>query len=48
MDSGSVLVNQTNLALKGILGISAMAKIAEIAGVDSDKSTLNVIKSFFE
>ncbi|KAL5536140.1 hypothetical protein ACEPAF_4245 [Sanghuangporus sanghuang] len=38
--SGSSLAslnNQTNLALKGIIGISCMAKIAEIAGVNDDR-----------
>ncbi|KAL5533554.1 hypothetical protein ACEPAG_14 [Sanghuangporus baumii] len=37
--SGSSLAslnNQTNLALKGIIGISCMAKIAEVAGANDD------------
>ena len=33
---------QSNLALKGIIGIAAMAEIARIAGVESDKSSFNV------
>lgn len=40
-DFAGSLANQTNLALKGILGIRAMAEIAERAGntADSDKFT---------
>ncbi|KAI5115723.1 hypothetical protein M0805_009016 [Coniferiporia weirii] len=39
--SGLSLNNQTNTALKGIIGIAAMAKIAEIAGVDDDRTQFN-------
>ena len=34
--------NQTNLILKGIIGISAMAKIAELAEVSGDLQRFNV------
>ena len=34
--------NQTNLALKGIIGIAAMSKIATIAGNSDDASQFNV------
>ncbi|EJC98576.1 uncharacterized protein FOMMEDRAFT_170841 [Fomitiporia mediterranea MF3/22] len=37
--------NQTNLALKGIIGIAAMARIAELAGITSDQQ--NFSGSFF-
>lgn len=42
VESGNQLANQTNLALKGIIGISAMAKMAEIAGVEDDQTNFNV------
>lgn len=34
--------NQTNLALKGIIGIGAMAKIGGYAGIQSDQSHYQV------
>ena len=34
--------NQTNTAVKGIIGIACMAKIAELAGVGSDEQKYNV------
>lgn len=34
--------NQTNLALKGIIAIAAMSKIASIVGNDADASQYNV------
>lgn len=34
--------NQTNLALKGIIGIAAMSKMAAIAGNNDDASQFNV------
>ncbi|EAU35062.1 conserved hypothetical protein [Aspergillus terreus NIH2624] len=37
-DFAGWLALQTNLALKGIIGINAMSKLAEIAGHDSDAS----------
>ncbi|EJC98579.1 DUF1793-domain-containing protein [Fomitiporia mediterranea MF3/22] len=33
--------NQTNLALKGIIGIAAMARIAELAGIVIDQQSFN-------
>ncbi|EJC98580.1 DUF1793-domain-containing protein [Fomitiporia mediterranea MF3/22] len=37
--------NQTNLALKGIIGIAAMARIAELAGIVSDQQSFNATAS---
>ena len=34
--------NQSNLALKGIIGIAAMSKIASISGNDNDEEQFNV------
>ena len=34
--------NLSNLALKGIIGIQAMAQISEVAGQDSDASRYSV------
>ncbi|EJC98591.1 DUF1793-domain-containing protein [Fomitiporia mediterranea MF3/22] len=44
-DSFVLTANQTNLALKGIIGIASMAKISEIAGNSDDQKTFNA--SFF-
>ncbi len=37
-DFAGKLINQTNLAIKGIIGIKAMSKIADLLG-DSSKSS---------
>jgi hypothetical protein len=34
--------NQTNLAIKGVIGIGAMAKMASIMGYNSDASNYSV------
>ncbi|KAI5119766.1 hypothetical protein M0805_009237 [Coniferiporia weirii] len=39
--------NQTNTALKGIIGIAAMAKIAEIANVKDDQSHFNDVATSY-
>lgn len=39
--------NMANLALKGILGLRAMAEIAAAVGNDGDHSTYSVLPSFF-
>ena len=36
------LTNQTNLALKGIIALKAMAQIADLAGHQGDSATWNV------
>jgi hypothetical protein len=41
-DFAGWLALQTNLALKGIVGINAMSKIAEVAGHESDASYFKV------
>ncbi|KLO09797.1 DUF1793-domain-containing protein [Schizopora paradoxa] len=38
---GISAVNQTNLALKGIIGLGAMAKISSFMGMDNDASVYN-------
>lgn len=40
--------NQTNTALKGIIGIGAFAKMAALAGVDSDHESYNVTTFFID
>lgn len=40
--------NQTNLALKGIIAIAAMSKIATIAGNSDDASQFNVRTCYFK
>lgn len=48
-DFAGWLALQTNLALKGILGIKAMAGLAEIAGADSDvKKFENISRVYIE
>lgn len=42
-DFAGHLANQTNLALKGIIGIEAMSQIAKIAGFDSDANNYTSI-----
>lgn len=41
-DFAGWLALQTNLALKGIVGINAMSKIAEVAGHDADAAYFKV------
>ena len=41
-DFAGWLANQTNLALKGVLGIQAMSRIAELAGHDEDATYYKV------
>ncbi|KAK0727236.1 hypothetical protein B0T26DRAFT_671930 [Lasiosphaeria miniovina] len=48
-DFAGWLANQTNLALKGIIGIKAMAEIADIAGKDEDaKRYRNISDTYIE
>ncbi|KAF4567440.1 hypothetical protein EYR40_006444 [Pleurotus pulmonarius] len=42
VSADSSTANQTNLALKGIIGIAAMSKIADAAGEASDRDRFNV------
>jgi hypothetical protein len=44
-DFAGWLALQTNLALKGIVGINAMSKLAEIAGYDQNASYFKVCRS---
>jgi hypothetical protein len=46
-DFAGWLALQTNLALKGIVGINAMSKIAEVAGHDADASYYKVRTGFY-
>jgi hypothetical protein len=41
-DFAGWLALQTNLALKGIVGINAMSKIAEVAGQEADAAYFKV------
>jgi len=41
-DFAGWLALQTNLALKGIIGINAMSEIAEVAGFDTESSYYKV------
>lgn len=46
-DFAGSLVNQTNLAIKGIIGIQAMAQIAEVTGNDADgQNFTNIAKDY--
>ena len=45
-DFAGTLANQTNLAIKGIVGIKAMSKIAELVG-DSTRSLKYSVRSLF-
>lgn len=44
-DFAGTLVNQTNLAIKGIVGIGAMAKIADLVGDDTKSNNYSSIAS---
>lgn len=47
-DFAGWLALQTNLALKGIVGINAMSKLAELTGHDSDAKYFKVRVHNFE
>ena len=45
---GISLVNQTNLSLKGVIGIGAMAKISAFLNISNDASMFDVRSYLFE
>ncbi|KAH6989708.1 hypothetical protein BKA56DRAFT_576247 [Ilyonectria sp. MPI-CAGE-AT-0026] len=48
-DFAGHLVNQTNLAIKGIIGLEAMSKIAKMSGHDHQASNYsNIAKSYYQ
>ena len=46
IDDGSTFDNSTNLALKAIFGIQAMAEISRLLDKESDAQIFNVQQSF--